>query len=89
MVRGTFGNLDITDWNESNLVNLDMKARQNFLLNVSRHYLDRIVYEDQESSQLYSLSAKFWSEGDLCIARLTKDKVWFNAEVLEVDGTAI
>ena len=86
MVSGTLGNLDITDWNESNLVNLDMKARQNFLLNVSRHYLDRIVYEDEESSQLDSLSAKSWSGGDLCIARLTEDKVWYNTEVLEVDG---
>ena len=89
MVNGTLGNLDITERNESNLADLDMKARQDFLLNVSRHYLDRIVYEDQESSQLYSLSAKFWSEGDLCIVHLTEDKVWYNAEVLEVDGTAI
>ena len=66
-----------------------MKARQNFLLNVSSHYLDRIVYEDEESFQLDSLSAKSWSGGDLCIARLTEDKVWYNTEVLEVDGTAI
>ena len=66
-----------------------MKARQNFLLNVSSHYLDRIVYEDEESSQLDSLSAKSWSGGDLCIARLTEDKVWYNSEVMEVDGTAI
>ena len=89
MVNGTLGNLDITEQNESNLADLDMKARQDFLLNVSRHYLDRIVYEDEESSQLDSLSAKSWSEGDLCIARLTEDKVWYNTEVLEVDGTAI
>ena len=89
MVNGTLGNLDITEQNESNLAYLDMKARQDFLLNVSRHYLDRIVYEDEESSQLDSLSAKSWSGGDLCIARLTEDKVWYNTEVLEVDGTAI
>ena len=89
MVSETLGNLDITERNESNLVNLDMKARQNFLLNVSRHYLDRIVYEDEESSQLDSLSAKSWSGGDLCIARWTEEEVWYNTEVLEVDGTAI
>ena len=65
MVNGTLGNLDITEQNESNLAYLDMKARQDFLSNVSRHYLDRIVYEDEESSQLDSLPAKSWSGGDL------------------------
>ena len=58
MVNGTLGNFDITEQNKSNLADLNIKARQDFLLKVSRHYLDRIVYEDEENFQLDSLSAK-------------------------------
>ena len=89
VVNGTLGNLDITDLNESNLVDLDIKTRKGLLLNASRHYLDRTVYEDEDSTRLDSLSAQSWAAGDLCIARWMEDKVWYNAEVLEVCGTAI
>ena len=47
------------------------------------------MYEDEESSQLDILSAQSWAAGDLCIARWMEDKVWYNAEVLEVCGPAI
>ena len=89
MVNGTLGNLDIRSLNESNLADLDIKTRKGMLMNVSKHYLDRTVYEDEVSTRLDSLSAQSWAAGDLCIARWMEDKVWYNAEVLEVDGTAI
>jgi len=89
VVNGTLGNLDITSLNESNLADLDIETRKGMLLNASKHYLDRTVYEDEDSTRLDSLSAQSWAAGDLCIARWMEDKVWYNAEVLDVDGTAI